>query len=496
MSYVKLFDNGAIVEFNENGKPLRSESCNVGNGRECRLAANIITSMQATSKTFCLGEPAELPPVMIPKTKWRKVAHSYINGGDNSRPPEVYFSEGGFVRIISDGDTDADGSPRAPEIDPGNGQLGTSLSSDNGWKGGTEYVDSEKIPYFVLPMNFVRIGAGDPKLGDIARVTNSKGQFIFAILADKGPNTLLGEISIKLSEALGFNPWNAEKTQIVRGIPMGLTYEIMPDSANLSRCKDYTSIQSYGIEAFGGSMPPKGKTFPRFEIDEVPPGGEIPKIIPFAKQYTPKMKTHGAYPEGLRGATVHFTAGVEGPGILEWGNQQGFAFLYIDRDGTLYQAHNILEWGYHAGNSAHPKLKGGVTDDLIGIEICAAGRLRKVAGMDLYAPWFAIKDGAPDSGELAPKWVKESRCLAPDQCRYEPNDDHDSVSGWYHKFAPEQEAMLIKTLGWLKNNMPGFDCELILSHYEVAKPVGRKNDVSGALGMSMDELRATVKALP
>jgi N-acetyl-anhydromuramyl-L-alanine amidase AmpD len=496
MSYVKIFENGAIVEIHESGRPLKSATCNVGNGRECRLAANILTSMMQTSKTFCLGQPDELPPAIVPKTTWRKVAHSYINGGDNSKPPEIYFSEGGYVRIVSDGDIDADGSPRAEQIDPGNGQLQTSLGADNGWKGGTPFVDSEKIPYFVLPMNFVRVGAGDPKLGDIARVTNSRGGFIFAILADKGPNTLLGEISIKLAEALGFNPWNSDKTQIVRGIPMGLTYEIMPDSAKLARCKDYASIQAYGYEVFGGGLPDSGRSFPPFEAEALPPGGVVPDKIPFAVQYKPKMKTHGAYPEGLRGATIHFTAGEPGTGILDWGNQQGFAFLYIDRDGKLYQAHNLLEWGYHAGNSAHPKLKGGVTDDLVGIEIACAGRLRKVAGMDLYAPWFAIKDGAPGSGELDPQWVKESRCFPASECRYESQNDEDSVAGWYHKFTREQEDTLVKVLGWLKNNIPTFDCELILSHFEVAKPVGRKNDVSGALGMSMEQLRASVKALP
>ena len=56
---------------------------------------------------------------------------------------------GGQIYIEADMDIDADGSPRAKEIDPGNGQLETSLQFP-GVSGQARNVDAEKVPYPTL----------------------------------------------------------------------------------------------------------------------------------------------------------------------------------------------------------------------------------------------------------------------------------------------------------------------------------------------------------
>lgn len=63
------------------------------------------------------------------------------------------------------------------------------------------YVNSEEIPYIAIPANLRTIGV---KNGDLAYVFNRKtGKSSFAIIADTGSNTHIGEGSIKLAENLG-----------------------------------------------------------------------------------------------------------------------------------------------------------------------------------------------------------------------------------------------------------------------------------------------------
>jgi hypothetical protein len=65
------------------------------------------------------------------------------------------------------------------------------------------YVDSESIPYFVLPGTTSVAGLG-AKLGDFGAVYNPKtGKLCYAIYADIGPRKKIGEGSIALAKALG-----------------------------------------------------------------------------------------------------------------------------------------------------------------------------------------------------------------------------------------------------------------------------------------------------
>lgn len=67
------------------------------------------------------------------------------------------------------------------------------------------YVDSEKIPFIVVPGPIVRFAHGSV-LGCRAEILNKEtGKRISAVVADIGPATHLGEASIAAAEALGIN---------------------------------------------------------------------------------------------------------------------------------------------------------------------------------------------------------------------------------------------------------------------------------------------------
>lgn len=228
--------------------------------------------------------------------------------------------------------------------------------------------------------------------------------------------------------------------------------------------------------------------------------------IPFAIQYKNKMKEKGQYAggEGPRGAVVHFTAGRFEDGVkdanrcIEGGIKNGYTYLCIARTGEILQAHDIMKWGFHAGESAWRipvarakwKIVGSVSDDLIGIEMNNAGLLKKVG--DECFPWW----------EFEGKKLKLGAKAIPDQdVRFiskELAKTWGCPAGWYHKYSPEQEATLIKTLLWLYHNIEPFKIDAILGHCEVSGVLGigryRKSDPGGSLSMPMYKLRELLES--
>jgi hypothetical protein len=87
------------------------------------------------------------------------------------------------------------------------------------------YVDAETVPFVVLPPRLRKAGA---KLGDLALVIDlDSGARSFAIFADVGPKTGLGEGSIALASALGLpaNPRRGGKRD-------GIAYLVWPSSGD------------------------------------------------------------------------------------------------------------------------------------------------------------------------------------------------------------------------------------------------------------------------
>jgi hypothetical protein len=135
-------------------------------------------------------------------------------------------------------DIDADGSPNAKTIDPGNGQLETSLTYLH-TPGQAKFVDAETVPYLVLPGNsdpakrfFTQMGI---QLGDVAAVV-FRDKVEYAIFADVGPATKIGEGSIKLAQSLGHDPFIVRngKRIVGRSIPKDVIYVIFPGSRDSS----------------------------------------------------------------------------------------------------------------------------------------------------------------------------------------------------------------------------------------------------------------------
>jgi hypothetical protein len=150
--------------------------------------------------------------------------------------------KGGALYIEADMDIDADGSPRARTIDPGNGQLQTSLNFPHE-SGQRQFVDAEKVPYFVLPGNRDRskrlaaqMGIG---LGDVAAVV-FRDKVEYAVFADTGPAAKIGEGSIKLAQSLGHDPFIVRhgKRVVGRSIPRDVIYIVFPGSRDPNRSPD------------------------------------------------------------------------------------------------------------------------------------------------------------------------------------------------------------------------------------------------------------------
>lgn len=94
---------------------------------------------------------------------------------------------------------DADGSPRARQIDP-DGQVNTSMRyADN------KSVNAEVVPYMVLPGGaYQKYGV---QLGDMVLVRNTdNGRMAVAVFADVGPRNKTGEGSMELAREMGLNP--------------------------------------------------------------------------------------------------------------------------------------------------------------------------------------------------------------------------------------------------------------------------------------------------
>lgn len=105
------------------------------------------------------------------------------------------------------------------------------------------YVNSEEVPYIVLPPGLV--GNGKAKLGDLAVVINKKkDKSSFAILADIGPKTKLGEGSIALAAAL-----DVKKNPKTGGPIVDLIYVVFPGSGN-GKPRSLEEISSGGEAAF------------------------------------------------------------------------------------------------------------------------------------------------------------------------------------------------------------------------------------------------------
>ena len=158
--------------------------------------------------------------------------------------------------------TDADGSPRAREIDPF-GQLETSFAFPN-QSGQKRFVDAEVVNYIVLPDARANVSGRFFKkmrctLGDVAAVIH-EGRVEFAMFADVGPLGKLGEGSVRLVQALGVDPFIDGIVRV--GIDSEVVYIVFPGSrpADMTPENAMEKINQAGRRLFselGGRVPPR-----------------------------------------------------------------------------------------------------------------------------------------------------------------------------------------------------------------------------------------------
>jgi len=221
--------------------------------------------------------------------------------------------------------------------------------------------------------------------------------------------------------------------------------------------------------------------------------------IPFAIQFPKHMKEKGNYAggKGPRGLIVHYAADPQGDlenaeNCIEYGIRQGYTFLCIAGTGELIQAHDVMKWGYHAGESKWDvRLKrlswgiyGSVSDDFVGVEMNCAGKLTEKDGK-YYPHWAFVKD----TSKLKPG----AKDIPKEQVRFVVNKMYGCPTGYYQKYTPEQEDTLIRSIMWLYVNCIDFKLEYVLGHHEVAGVLGigyfRKSDPGGSLSMPMPTFR-------
>jgi len=110
------------------------------------------------------------------------------------------------------------------------------------------WVDSEKYPYLVIPPTIAALGA---KQGDFAVIYNERNKkMTYAIVADSGPRSKFGEISVAAANAIGVP--SSPKTG---GTNSGIAYVIFNGSGHgQGTIPELTEIESKGAElwqAFG-----------------------------------------------------------------------------------------------------------------------------------------------------------------------------------------------------------------------------------------------------
>lgn len=200
---------------------------------------------------------------------------------------------------------------------------------------------------------------------------------------------------------------------------------------------------------------------------------EVDLWCPFAEIVEPEMKTRGKYRKGYpEGAVVHYTAGRPGLGSFKYGRKKGYCYLYIDRDGTIYQSSPLDRWGWHAGKSHWPGFEGGVSRYFVGIEMASAGLLKDGAGG--FFTWWGE--------EIPPKETRRVERL------------HNMKEGVYQVYTSAQEESLKDLLLWLKFNNPDiFRLENVVGHDEVSP--NRKSDPGGSLSWPMPEFRSSLMTL-
>lgn len=187
-------------------------------------------------------------------------------------------------------------------------------------------------------------------------------------------------------------------------------------------------------------------------------------MIPFAESVDGvTLPTKGQYKSGMpEGIIIHYTAGRftwSARDFMSWMRSQGYATLYIDGKGRLWQNHDLDRWGNHAGTSKCPVTgRASVSRYYIGIEVACPGLVDKNG-----KAWFGK---TYDYNEFS--------------------SQGNIQGGNYVSFKEQQHHMLTKTCVHLMNEF-SIPETMVFGHDEISP--NRKQDPGGSLGVTMETYR-------
>ncbi|MBO4223475.1 N-acetylmuramoyl-L-alanine amidase [Bradyrhizobium neotropicale] len=204
------------------------------------------------------------------------------------------------------------------------------------------------------------------------------------------------------------------------------------------------------------------------------------------------MRTKGTYANNYpMGAVVHSTEGrskngdrdaentIEGTGV-----PRGHCYFCISSTGKVYQSFPLDRWGVHCGQTYQSALGFNLDNKLVGIEVCAAGVVKKVGS------------------SYKPDW---NETFTEAEVRYSNKVENIQKAGFYHRFNEAQEKALFDLLLWIhSNNSAVFKLEYVFGHDEIAtiaprgspddRTLGRKQDPGASLSVYMKDFRQKLLA--
>jgi N-acetyl-anhydromuramyl-L-alanine amidase AmpD len=195
-----------------------------------------------------------------------------------------------------------------------------------------------------------------------------------------------------------------------------------------------------------------------------------------------QMRTQGRYANGFPiGAVVHSTEGRCKNGnqdaentITGTGIPNGHCYFCISSTGTVYQSFLLDRWGNHAGSTWHPQLGTGLSNKLVGIEMCCPGIVTKQGSV------------------YKPEW---NETFTEAEVRFSEKVENVTKRGHYVRFTEAQETALMELILWMHRTNPAvFKLENVYGHDEIAveagtHALGRKQDPGASLSVYMPEFR-------
>lgn len=182
----------------------------------------------------------------------------------------------------------------------------------------------------------------------------------------------------------------------------------------------------------------------------------------FSSNYSPKSNS----PEFI---VLHHTGSTSFNGTVSWlcdSTSKVSAHFVIGTDGKIIQLVKLQDAAWHAGKSEWTidgHKYSGLNNYSIGIELVNVGKLSQSNGKFYY-----------ELGTQQKEWLGNRPTET--SITY---SDNSILTGYFVEYPPKQLDALASLCKELAIKMPNLTRNRVLTHYQVASPIGRKNDPFG-----------------